>query len=405
MFRLSLNQLASGRSERKRKARDARVGLESLEDRELLTAPVVIPTPPWLRHAPADLDLVSLNVQDLGNSKFHLTATLRNGPPGTFSLLGDTYPGGGVLQITRSTGGTILYGPPDGQPSLFGLADFDRGQVIASMPIPRLGYGQSIQVSTITTGRALFTAAAVPVFDPDRLSAPPLPEANPNNDSLTVDNLIKSTIPVNTTTLGLFPLIKDAQIVLDRDNSMFSIPGLGVGSFDHFSIPGKDVSIPTGLFGDITVTYYVNNLRATSVALSYEQGGLAIDVTFADNQHALHTPSIFPDISVKDFEIKIFLPLSYDSIYQYFSFHQPRVQVNGDWSANGLFGPAFNLLLPDMKQKVSEALTEKLNEMVGDLSFQFTKQIHDMTKGGRIDGADIQQNQMNLTVETPQPLF
>src|SRR4051794_2908939 len=101
MFRLSLNPMALGRSERKRNARDARLGLESLEARELKTTgvaailgratalapaltapnavirPVVIPTPPLLRHEPADLDLVALNVQDLGNNTFRLTATLR----------------------------------------------------------------------------------------------------------------------------------------------------------------------------------------------------------------------------------------------------------------------------------------------------------------------------------------
>jgi hypothetical protein len=49
------------------------------------------------------------------------------------------------------------------------------------------------QVSTTTTGRAIFEASAVPVFDPARPSAPPLPGVNTSNNTRTVDTMIAHT--------------------------------------------------------------------------------------------------------------------------------------------------------------------------------------------------------------------
>src|SRR5262249_34363292 len=256
-------------------------------------------------------------------------------------------------QIARGPGGTILYGPPDGRSPLFGLADFDRGQVIKSMPIPAIKYGNSIQLSTVTTGRAIFTAAAVPVYDPIRLYAPPLPEINPNNDNKTVDALVRHTYPVNSATLNLVPALRNAvqnaRVRLDRNDSYVTIPNL---MDRHFSLPGKDVGVNLGLFSP-TVTYYVNDLRSTGASLTYERGGLAMTFRFADNNHALHTPSFAPDVSVRNLRVKVYLPLSYNATYQYFLFGDPRVETQGDWSANGPLGPAIKLLLPDFNQKVS----------------------------------------------------
>jgi hypothetical protein len=360
----------------------------------------------------ADLVLTKLDIQDQGNNQYKVTATLQEGVPpvlvnkAAFTLPGNTifnsgpaYPGGGVLEILRSTGGTILNAQPPYNP----LAVPDPGQVLASIPIPHLDFGQTIQLSTITTGRAVFTGAAVPVPDPVTQLVSPLPEINTANDFKSVSNLVPHTYPVNTLTLGLVPSLRDAmqnaQIRLDSSDSYISIPGV---INQHFAIPPKSISIGLGPFS-VSVKYYVNNLVSTGVALSYEQGGLALTVKFADNQHALHTPSsLAPDISVKNFQVKIYLPLSYDAADQYFLFGTPNVVSTGDWHANGLLGPVFDLLIPDLNQKVSSAVQGLLSSHLGLVSYQFTKQIHDFLAGGRIVGASIQPDQMILLAETPQ---
>src|SRR5206468_5404060 len=135
---------------------------------------------------------------------------------------------------------------------------------------------------------------------------------------------------INTFTLGLVPAlnnaVKNAQFRLDSTDSHISIPGI----IDrHFQIPGKTISVGVGPFS-VSVTYFVNNLVSTSTSLSYEQGGLAITVKFADNHNALHTSSsLAPDISVKNLQVKVFLPLSYDANGQYLNIKNPKVTVTG----------------------------------------------------------------------------
>ncbi len=383
-----------------RSKRNARVGVESMEGRQLMTGGLLTPVAPirFPITLPADLDVVSLNVQNLPNNQYKLTAKLENGTSNLLPGLirGTTYPGGGVFQITQSTGGTILPGPPNGQPSLFGLAQPDLGHVIASMPIPSISYGSTIQLSTVVNTRAIFTAAAVPIFNSSTLTTTPLPEVNVNNDSLTLDTLIKLTITVNTATINLLPqfqnAIANAQIVLNGSNSSINIPGL---LNDQFSIPGQSVSV-----WPISTTYNVNNLHSTSVALGYANGGLEITIDFANNSHALHTSSILPDVGVKNLVVTVDLPLSYSAQYQYFLLGQPQVKVSGNWSFNG---PAslLNGLLPNIDSKFQSAIVQAITPQLNLMSYQVTSQIHALTTGGRIDSANIQQNQMILTIETP----
>jgi hypothetical protein len=366
----------------------------------------------------ADLGVVSLNVQSLGNNQFKVTATLENIPPppvlkpsfiigggGPVFTPGVTYPGGGVFRITRTDGGTSISLQPNGTV----LDTPDPIQTIASMPIPSLAPGKTIQLSTTVTGRAIFTASAGPAFIATTGLASNIPgnfllfpETNPLNDSKTVDTLIPHTYPINTFTLGLVPAInnavQNAQFRLDANDSYVSIPGI---VDQHFQIPGKTVSIGVGPFS-FSATYTVNNLVSTSTALSYEQGGLAITVKFANNNHALHTTSsLAPDIGVTNLQVKVLLPLSYDANGQYLNFIYPKVTVTGNWSANGLLGPVFDLLLPDINSKIASGLTSAIQPKLGLLSFQLNKPLHDLTAGGRIVSADIQQDQMILSVETP----
>jgi hypothetical protein len=362
----------------------------------------------------ADIVLENLNVQSLGNNEFKVTATLENeglplignagaarasvahvvAPPPGFGV---AYPGGGILQITRTSGGTILNSQPTGSV----LSTPVTPQVIASMPIPALNFHQSIQLSTVTTGRAIFTGSAVAAHTPIGFPLP-FPDANKANDTRTVDNLIQHTFVVNTLSLSLVPSIANAvhnaQLRLDSNDSFVVIPGF-VNT--HFKIPAQTVSVGVGPFS-VSASYTVNNLVSTSAALSYEQGGLAITVNFADNAHALHTSSsLFPDIGVTNLQVKVFLPLSYNAQYQYFQVGKSKTTVTGNWHAGGPFGSVIDLLLPNINQKVSSAVTSLVNANLNTLSFQLTKPIHDLVSGGRIVSANIQQNQMTVTVETP----
>ena len=307
----------------------------------VVASPVIVGIPIRPPTPLADLAVEALTVKSVGNNQYQVTATLENLPPviaadpnivtigggGTLFTPGVTYPGGGVLEITRTDGGTTISKLPNGVV----IDTPDPIQLIASMPIPSLAPGKTIQLSTITAGRAIFTASAVPAIDALGHQLP-FPETNSANDSMTVDNLVPHTIPINTFTLGLVPAlnnaVQNAQFHLDSSNSYVTIPGF---VNDHFQIPGQSVGINLGLFS-LSATYYVNNLVSTSTTLTYENGGLAITVKFANNSHALHTPSSFaPDISVTNLQVKLFLPLSYNAGGQYFNFGTPTVSVTGNW--------------------------------------------------------------------------
>jgi hypothetical protein len=358
----------------------------------------------------ADIALENLNVQSLGNNQFRVTATLENvgfptsqhasasrtasavqAPP-----LGPAYPGGGLLQISSTTGGTILNSQPTGSALSTPLTP----QTIASMPIPALNYHQSVQLSTVVTGKAVFAASAVAARSPIGLPLP-FPDGDTSDNTKTVDNLVQHTYTVNTTTMGLIPTLVNAThntlLTLDANNSHLFIPGV---IDTHFTIPGQTVSVGLGPLS-VSATYYVNNLVATNASLSYEQGGLAITVNFANNSHALHTSSsLLPDIGVTNLQVKVFLPLTYNAQYQYFKVGTSRAQVTGNWSANGPVGSLFDLLLPNINQKVSSAVTGLINSKLDVLSYQVTKPIHDFLGAGRIVSASVQQNQLILAVET-----
>ncbi|WP_165070632.1 hypothetical protein [Paludisphaera rhizosphaerae] len=408
-----MSHAAARKARSSRSFKPASEGLESRVQLSGSTAGVVtIGANPGIISLPtgtlkADIVLESLSVQPLGNNQFRVTAVLENEglpvvakPAGIGSSVatsvGVAYAGGGVLQIARTSGGTNLNGVPTGPV----LATPDPATVIASMPIPALAFHQTIQLSTVTQGRAIFTASAVPAVV--NHLALPFPDANTANNTRTVDSLIAHTYPINTATLGLLPslntAVQGAKLRLDANNSEISIPGV---IDQHFQIPGKTVTV--GVFPlSVSATYYVNNLVTSGVSLSYEKGGLAITVKFADNQHALHTPSsLFPDFSVSNLQVKVFLPLTYNAQYQYFQFGQATTTVTGSWHAGGPFGSVIDLLVPDINSKVSSAVTSLVDSKLDALSHMLNQAIHGFIAGGRITSAVIGQNQLDLSVETP----
>src|SRR5262249_49115105 len=132
-----------------------------------------------------------------------------------------SYPGGGWLVLSRSSGGTLLTDPA-GYPSgpLFPAVP-DGGQELVKMAIPALADGQAISLSAVTKGRAIFTAAAVP--NPPVLGGPTptLPEVNKENNSKSVDTLIPLSLTVDSGLLQTFlgPLINGCQVRLDKNDS------------------------------------------------------------------------------------------------------------------------------------------------------------------------------------------
>jgi hypothetical protein len=358
----------------------------------------------------AELAVEAVNVQSLGNNQFEVTATLEDVPPlpphlpnivgigggGTTPISGLTYPGGGVLTITRSDGGTSL----SLSSSNTIQSSPDPSQTLASMPIPSLAPGQTVKLSTTTTGPALFTATAGPKIYLGR----PLPFLVASNSTLSAiaDNLVSHTLPVNTATLAaistLNNAIKNTIISLDGNNSSIFIPGI---VNEQFKLPGKSVSIGVGPISH-TVTFTTNNLNSTTAALTYEQGGLAITINFADGTNALVSNSVIaPNIGVTNLQVKIVFPLSYNASGQFFNLNSPKVTVTGNWSADGVLGPVFNLLLPNINAAIESAVISTLQPYLGLISFQLDKPLHAYTASGRIVSANIQQDQMLLTIETP----
>ena len=223
-----------------------------------------------------------------------------------------------MFQITRTSGGTVLSSQPTGPV----LSTPVTPQVLVSMPIPALAYHQSIQLSTVIQGRAIFQCVGGPCPGGQRGSSSPSPDANLANDSQTVDNLIRRTLPVNTSTLGLFPVIgnavQNAHVRLDANNAMISIPGVINTSF---KIPGETVSDPTWASPrSLTPTTSTTWSRPAPSTPVTRTGGWRSRWSFANNsgRPAHRCNEFFPDLSVQNLKVKIDLPLTYNAQYQYF---------------------------------------------------------------------------------------
>jgi hypothetical protein len=185
-------------------------------------------------------------------------------------------------------------------------------------------------------------------------------------------------------------------VVLDGDRSSITLPNLG--SFT-FPIPGVDVNVKV-LFVQETITYRVSNLVSKSVTLGYEQGGLALTIDFNDQDHAIRTGTVVvPDFNVKNLRIKVILPLSYEATLQFFRLGTPTADVAGDWSANGPFGFAFNPFVKGINDAIKGGVVGAIQAKLPNLSYEFTRAIDGFIPGGRITGADIETDQMKLSVE------
>jgi hypothetical protein len=189
-----------------------------------------------------------------------------------------------------------------------------------------------------------------------------------------------------------------AYLKLDANNSEFKIPGL----FDTtFQIPGKDVTYNPPFGPSIHATYYVNDIESTGVSASYSNGALVLTITFADNSHALHTPSIFlPDVSVSKMSMTVTLPLNYDPAYQYIHYSNPSVVVSAKWSFNGPIGWFFSP--GDFSKDFQDQVTSYLNDprYQEQIEYAITHQFHQLYAGGHMTGATFGQGDIFVTAET-----
>jgi hypothetical protein len=363
----------------------------------VVNGPIILHAWTPLSVAP-DLRVESLTVKDLGGGNYAYDAIVRNGDP---SMLGiyiyQDYAGGGRVVLSRSSGEMVPAQPDaNGDPLLF-LAALDPGTQLAAGEIPRLSSEQTFELKGTTTGRGVYTVAAVRDQPED-----PLPISNPKYASKTVDNLQAQTFDYTAAELNIIlaGTIGGANLRLDSNDSEFKIPAL----FDtHFQIPGKDVQYDPG-FGlpKITETYYVNDIESTGVTATYSNGALVLNFTFADNSHALHTPTILlPDVSVSNMSMTVTLPLVYDPTYQYIHYTNPSVVVNAKWSFNGPIGWLFSP--GDYSSKFQDLVTNYLNDphYQEQIEYAITHEFHQLYAGGHMTGATFGQSEIFVSAETP----
>ena len=183
---------------------------------------------------------------------------------------------------------------------------------------------------------------------------------DPKKARKTINTLFKTMQDLNSDSLKDMlknqPADQQAQLVLNQDQSSFTYPGLGT---KNFKIPGHDVVVKVQaiITEDFTLTYNVTNLRSTSVELTYEQGGLMLTADFPDTDHALSTGTLIsPDFNVKNFQLKIPMPITFDADTQYFHLGTRNPVANGAWTPNGVLKFLFDSLKKDINQKIEDGV-------------------------------------------------
>lgn len=396
-----------------RKSRHFRPSADGLETRLALSgaaATIGLSPPPPM----ADIVVDSLTVQDLGNNTFKVTATLTNElakpvpstglsvpPKGSTVTTGVDYPGGGIFQLARTTGGRTIVNPPsDTAPTVQ-----DPVRTLAAMRIPAIPFNHSIQLSAVTQGRAIFSASASPIVSPFGQTSP-FPDANLHDNFRSVNTLISHRTTLNSFSLStiqnLATSLQNIQLSLYGANSNLIIPGV---VSHRFAIPLQKVFVTSGP-AKIETDYLVNNvvsyLSPESDALHYENGGLMATVRFHDNAHALKSyNSLLPDIGVKHLQVKIFLPLTYSAGYQYFFFGTPKVDVTGDWQTSSPFGDLYNLVIPGITKSISDGVSAGVVKAKGVMEHMLNQSIHNLATDGRIASAIISNTDAIINIETP----
>ena len=254
-------------------------------------------------------------------------------------------------------------------------------------------------------GRAVFTASAsasTPLIGP----AAPFPDADLHDNVRTVSNLISHRVTLNSSSLNLIEKLRtplaDTEIRFFGPNSTITIPAV----FTHtFSVPLYRMSADLGVTtveNDYLLSGLTSYLSPVESAVSYENGGLAVSVRFADNPHALKSYSyLFPDIGVTHLKVKIFLPLNYNAHYQYFFIGTPKVEVTGQWQTSSPYGDLYNQVVVPITKQIADGVTGSMLAGKGTFEHLLNQSIHDLANGGRIVSANVMTNETLIAFETP----
>ena len=366
-----------------------------------IIAPDHVLPPAYSAFRPADLVLERFDVQETGGGYFHLSATLRNGEANGY---GAEYAGGGRL-VLRRTSGCVILTPPnaDGSPSLI-PSEPDPGVLIRQIWIPSLAYGQAIEISATLRGRGIFAAEAV--SDPPN----PLREADPNNNSKTVNTLISRTIYLNTISLGamLRDTLDNVAIRLDRNESFVRVPGF----IDmRWALGEKTQAIGIG-----AVRYYVHDINLSQLEMRVEDHAMKMDLEFETAGPEIYgylytevdtsDPAV-PDVNTDTLKVSVKLPLAFDPETQAFSYHSPKFDLQANWQFNGVLGWGLmgwaRDLLPDVNGKINHAaeLLLQNDRFKRVLEYRINQQVRRFLGYGRITGINFDDpSQLVIYAET-----
>jgi hypothetical protein len=342
------------------------------------------PEPPVPPQKMPDLRVEAFEVTQIGADSWRLTATVRNGSSPASSQVA-AYPGGGIIVLSRSTGGTTVVEPPHPQyPAIP-----DPSVTLRQVPIPALASGQSIVAEVVTQGRAVFTARALSVGA----------ESNFANNSKTVSKLFPKTFTIDNLLLKIFlnPIVEQFQVHLHKTDSFVRMPGV----FEkYFNIPQAKKGLPWPL-GD--AYWYVNDINLTNTTVALADKSLAVSFNFETSGTEIigyveDGPDwLAPNINGSPLKVNIKLPLVFNAAAQCFAYGTPQVKMDAHWNLNNL--PDF--LLPDINSKIEGGIRSALSNITikQRLEFELNKQVHAQLKNARIGGVVINPDNVQVTVE------
>jgi hypothetical protein len=323
----------------------------------------------------------------MGGGNWKLRAVLRNGPGGT-DPNGAPYPGGGSLEIRKTSGATQVVEPPSpNYPAIPAPS-----QLLRSVPIPALAKGQTITTEVMSQGKAVFVAVANPVAGQDRSAS---------NNRMEVSKLTPFSLTINGLLLKAFlaPVVDQFQLHLHKTGSFIELPGHFHKTFD---VPRSTMNLPWPLGSAI---WEVNDINLDSTTLGLADRALTASFNFETSGTEIvgwvdDGPDwMAPNVNASPLRVNVKLPLGYNSAAQCFFYFSPQVTVDANWNLNNL--PDF--LLPDINKKISNALKATLSDVTikQRLEFELNKQVHAQLKGGRIVSVGIDPEEVKINVEFP----
>jgi hypothetical protein len=357
----------------------------------LVTPAAAGPNPPKV--AP-NLVLESISATPgFGRGVWNVQATLRNKVT--------NYPGGGELAIWRTSGGTILTSPPIGEG--FPAVD-DQGKLLTSKPIPAMAVGDTLTISTTTTGRAIFVAEARSI--PHELDSPgsgsPLAENSPSDNSKSVNILLSKQIDIayDQLTQLIGGTLSQFQLHLNSSGAYAKLPGLYES---HWNIADATQKI-----GALEYHWSVNDVNLTKTDPAMYYNTLVLTHRFETTASELKATTRIKltttttvngkDLNASPIEVRDELPVQYNGQFQMFFLGAPKVTAH---ASLGL-AATYKWLQSDFDAKLANPVRDmfgydKVNEK---LQYELNHAIRQqLLKGGRIVGVSFQPGAIRLNAE------